>query len=632
MTPRALLAVALSWSIFATCLPAQNLPPTINKAEVFVPVRDYLPPTVAPIRLTNTQRLYSLMRAGNLYLSAQDALALAIENNLNLEILRYVPQQAEVNYQRALAGGPLRGVPSGSSQISAVNAGVGVAGSTQSSGAGGNSGGGGGGGGGGNSQIQQIGAITPNLDPVLQSAMNFSHLTSPQSNTVVSGTTSIVDTTRVSNTVLQQGLLTGGNIAFRMYTQYLDENALSNYLNPVSAPRAELTLRQNLLRGFGIGLNNRGIRIADVNRAASRETFRSQLLNQVVGVLNLYWDYVGAREELKLRQRALAITEKFRDDTKYEISVGALSGVDLPRAEAELASRKQDVVIARNNVQQRAISLKEAISHTEDPALEAAEIIPTDRMPDPPEDESLPALREMVKTAMAKRPDVALAKFSEQTSEMNLAGTTNPLLPNLQVSFDTYNRGVAGTPQLSGGSPNQFFVGGFGTAMGQVFRRNFPSTSATVSFSATINNRSAQADYGIDQLTHRQGQLATQRNMNQIVVDVSSQMAALRQARARYITAKNTRILNEQLLEAEKKKSYGAATFNFIMVDQRALIASQLSEMNAISSYTRARISLDQVVGETLEKNNITIEEGLGGKVERESRPAEVIEQQQAQK
>jgi outer membrane protein len=625
MTPRALVAALLVGPLLTTCLPAQELPGGVVRPQVFIPLRDYMAPTVAPIRLTNSPRLYSLIRAGNLYLSASDALALAIENNLNLEISRYGPQLAESSYQRNLAGGPIRGVQSGVGQASVANAGVGVAGSTQSSGAGGD-GGGGGGGGGSNSQVQQIGAITPNLDPVLQSAMNFSHLTFPQSNTRVSGTTSLVDTVRVSNTTFQQGTLTGGNITVRGYTQYLKENAPTNILNPVSAPRVELALRQNLLQGFGVALNNRGIRIADINRVAAKESFRSQLLNLVVNVLNLYWDYVGAREQLKLRERSLAITEKFRDDTKYEISVGALAGVELPRAEAEVANRRQDVVIAQNTVRQRAILLKEAISHTEDQALEAAEIIPTDRMPDPPDDESLLPLREMVKTALAKRPDVAVAKFNDQTSEINLAGTTNPLLPNLQVSLETYNRGIAGTPQASGGQANDFFVGGFGTAMGQVFRRNFPNTIGAVSFSAPLNNRGPQADYGIDQLQHRQSQLRNQRDLNQIVVDVSSQMAALRQARARYITAKNTRILNEQLLEAERKKSYGAQTFNFIMIDQRALILAQLSELNAVASYTRAKISLDQVLGETLEKNNITLEEGLAGKVERPSRPPDVVE------
>jgi outer membrane protein TolC len=388
----------------------------------------------------------------------------------------------------------------------------------------------------------------------------------------------------------------------------------------------ELSLRQNLLQGFGVALNNRNIRISDINRAASKENFRSQLLDLVVNVLNIYWDYVGARDQLKLRERALSITEKWRDDTRYEISVGALAGVEMPRAEAEVASRRQDVVIAQNTVRQRAIILKEAISHTEDAALEAAEIIPTDGMPTPAEDESLPALRDLVKTALAKRPDVKVANFGEQTSELSLAGTTNPLLPNLQVSLDTSQRGIAGTHQPSGGPANEYFVGGFGTALGQVFRRNFPSTIGSISFSAPIYNRQAQADYGIEQLQHKQGQLRRQRDLNQIVVDVSSQIAALRQARARYITARNTRVLNEQLLEAEKKKSFGAATFNYIMIDQRALIAAQLSEMNAIASYNRARLSLDQVLGETLEKNNITLEEGLAGKVERQSRPAEVIE------
>ena len=162
--------------------------------------------------------------------------------------------------------------------------------------------------------------------------------------------------------------------------------------------------------------------------------------------------------------------------------------------------------------------------------------------------------------------------------------------------------------------------------MGQVLRRNFPNDVATLSFSCPLYNRPAQADYGIDQLQYRQSQLRGQRDQNQIVVDISSQMAAVQQARARYATAKNTRILQEQLLEAERKKSYGAATFNYIMVDQRALIAAQLSEMTAIAAYNRAKISLDQVLGETLETNNITLEEGLAGRVPKESRLPDVVE------
>ena len=95
MKARGLVAALLAWALFVTQLPAQDLPPTVTRPQVMIPIRDYMAPTIAPIRLDNSRRLYSLIRAGNLYLSAEDALALAIENNLNLEIDRYGPQLAD---------------------------------------------------------------------------------------------------------------------------------------------------------------------------------------------------------------------------------------------------------------------------------------------------------------------------------------------------------------------------------------------------------------------------------------------------------------------------------------------------------------------------------------------------------
>jgi outer membrane protein len=618
-----ILAILLALGI-ATSSSAQNQPISVQQPQVRIPLRSYAAPTIPPIRLTDSNRLAGLIRAGNLYLTAQDALALAIENNLNLEIARYGPLMAQSALERAKAGGPLRGVPSGSAQVSSVNSGVGVNGTTASAGLS-TGGGGGGGGGGGNSTIQQVGVIAPNYDPVLQSAVNFSHLTQPQANTVLSQTDALVQSIRVYNNLLSQGLATGGQFQYRNYEQHFAENSPSDYLNPVSSPRMDLILRQPLLQGFGVKLNTRGIRIAQINISSAREAFRSQLLDLVVNVLNLYWDYVAANEELKLRRHSLDVTEKFLADTKYEISVGALAGVELPRAEAELASRRQDVVIAQASLRQRAILLKAALSHADDPVLDAAEIVALDRI-EVPDSEDLQPFRQLVTTAMAKRPDVAVSKFRDQTDEMNLAGTTNPLLPSLQVTLQTYNRGVAGTPQSTGGSANPYFVGGYSAGLGQVLRRNFPNNSANVGFSIPFKNRFAQADYGIDQLQYQQSQLKSQKDQNQILVDISSQMNALRQARSRYETARNTRILQEQVLDAERKKSYGTKTFDYIMVDQRALAAAQLSEMAAVAAYSRARIALDQVLGLTLERNGITLEEGLEGRVPRESRIPDVVD------
>jgi outer membrane protein TolC len=173
-------------------------------------------------------------------------------------------------------------------------------------------------------------------------------------------------------------------------------------------------------------------------------------------------------------------------------------------------------------------------------------------------------------------------------------------------------------PQPSGGQANPYFVGGYGTALKQILGRDFPNESAQAGFSIPIGNRFAQADYGIDQLKFRQGELQSQRDQNQILVDVSSAVSALRQARARYDAARGTRLLQEELLAAERQKS-GAAAFNTIMADQRALMAARISEMGAVSSCVHARVALDQVLGETLEKSGISIEEASSGRVARES-------------
>jgi len=610
------------WICLVTCLitpaVAQNPPILIERPQLPLGIRSYTAPTIPEIRLGNSNRLNSLIRAGHLYLSVQDALALAIENDLGLEIDRYGPMLAQSALKRAEAGGPIRGVPSASAQVSSVNSGVGVNGSAQSAGVGGGSGGGGGSGSGGAATIQQIGAVTPQLDPFLQNTTTFGHLTQPQANTVQSQTSSLVDSTRLYNTVLNQGLLTGGSLQFRDFQQHLGENSPSDSLNPVAAPHMDITVRQPFLQGYGIKLNDRGIRISQVNTTASLQVFRASMLNLVASVLNQYWGYVSSNDEVQARRRALQFTQKFYEDTQKEIAAGSIPRVELPRAEAELARRRQDVLIAEQSLSLQAISLKASLSRTPDPALDAAEIVALDQIQVPDTDD-LPPLRQLVVTAMAKRPDVAVSKFRDQTSEMDLPGTVNPLLPSFSGAVQTYNRGVAGTP-VAGNGADKYFSGGYGSALSQVFRRNFPNTIENLSFNAPIKNRQAQADYGIAQLQFVQQQLSGQKDSNTIIVDISARLSALRQSRARYATARDTRALQEQLLEADQKKfSSGIATFNDIINDQRALVTAQISEVNAMATYARARVSLDQTLGESLERNHITLNEGLNGRVDRES-------------
>ncbi len=613
-------AILVAWALLAAQLNAQQSTQSVQKASVPVVLRPYLPPSVPPVRLTNSGRINDLIRGGKLYLTVQDAIALAIENDLDLEVDRYGPLTAEWNLKRQQAGGPLRGVTAGNSLANQVVSGQGVLGSEVSAGlaTAGNSNSGGGVGG----TVQQLGPVTPNLDAAFQNTTAYEHLTFPQFNTTASQVAQLVDVYHIYNNALTQGLITGGNIQIAANESYLKENAPTDILNPVVSPVAQIFIQHSLLQGFGVAVNRRFITIAEMNIGGARETFRSQLLNTVANVLNLYWALVAADDELRVRQRAVDSAQKFLDDTKKQISLGAVARSDVYRPESDLSTRRQELAISSVNVQQQESALKNVISRngTEDPLVDAMEIVPLDHVEVPAEEE-LPGLRDLLARALQKRPDVALAKLSDQTGEINALGTRNTLLPSLRGTYQTWNIGQAGTPTPGQGA-DPYYYGGLKNALGQIFRRNFYNQRAALNFSIPFNNRTAQADDAIDQLSLRQGDLVERRNMNAIVVAISNQMIALRQARSRYRQAVDSRTLQEQLLEKEQQMfSFGTAQPSDVVAARASLLAAQLTELQAIAAYGNAKVALDQVLGETLETNRVSLDEALDGHVKRESKP-----------
>jgi outer membrane protein len=589
-------------------------------------IKDYKQPVLPPIVMTNSQRLHSLIRAGRLYLTLQDAIALAVENNLDLQVERYGPLNAEWTLNRQAGGGPLRGVTGGSSLVNQAVSGQGVNGAVSSAGL--SSGGSSSGGNNGGATIQQIGPVTPNLDMYFQNQTFWTHRTTPEPYTFA-GTDALVQGNHVYNSLVQQGLLTGGIAQFAFNESYLKENSPGDTLNPSEAPVAQLYVRQPLLNGFGTGVNSRYIRVARKNVVASMETFRSQLLSLVASVVNQYWDLATDNEDLKAKQSALNFAQKFFEDTNQEIKLGAVAKVDIYRAEAEVSTRKQDLALSEQSILQQEINLKNLLSRDglEDAELESAHIVILDRLEVPASD-NLPPLRELVSRAMAKRPDMTLAQINDETQAISAEGTRNGILPFLQATASTTNRAEAGTviPGVGVAPPNS--SGGFGTAAAQIFKHDYTSRSATITFQGYIGNHQAQADYGIDQLQLRQGDLVSQRNRNDVVVAISNQMIALHQARSRYQLAVASHALQADLLEKEQQKfRLGSSTIDLVIAAQRTLSAAESTEISALSQYSHSRVALDQVLGKTLETNHVSVEDALKGTVNYQSKiPASVPE------
>jgi outer membrane protein TolC len=591
----------LVWISISSLLLAQ----VVDRPTGIVVLRPYRAPQIVPAELGNSTRIQDFIRAGKIYLTAQDAIALAIENNLDLEVERYNNVLAEWAIERAQAGGLLRGVTSGSSQIGSVASGQGISGSQASLGLSSNSGGSATAG--GNAIVQQIGTITPNLDPVLQNTSVFSHLTYPQSNSVQSQTSSLVDTVHTYSTSLQEGFLTGGYVRISGSESYLKENTPTDILNPSVAPRGQIYMQHSLLQGLGKNVNDRFIRVAINNQAASDQTFRSRLINVITQVLNLYWDLVSDEQDLQAKREARDIAQKFADDTRNQIRIGTIARVEISRAEGELAARQEALTQAESAEQLQQNLLKDAVLR--DSSREAdLPVVPTDSLTIP-ETEDLPPLRQLVNQALAKRPDIAATALNTKSAEISTLGTSNGLLPSLTGFASFTDSGLSGTA-VPGNGADPYFVGGLGNALGQVFRRNFPTNRVGLSFNTVpvFVDHADQADFAIDQLNLRQTQLSQQREINQLAVDVSNQVVALRQARARHTAAMNARKVQEQLMAGEEKKfELSSSTIGAVVTARQSLAVSRATELAALAAYKHARISLDQVLGLTLDTNRISV-------------------------
>jgi outer membrane protein len=599
-----------------------SIEPVRPKASVIV--RPYLAPDVPPVRLANSTRLSDLVRAGNLYLTVQDAIALALENNIDLEVARYNPILAVWNLERSEAGGALPGVPSGASQTAAVASGQGVAGSQAAAGVAG--GGGAAAAGAGNATIAQIGPVTQNLDPTIQQTAGFGHTSAPQVNATQSQTNELISNTRVYNTSLQQGFLTGGSATLSYTDHYLNENAPTDLLNPSSANGMTLQIQHSLLQGFGIGVNSRTIRVSRINLNSSDLNFKTQVINLVVNVLNQYYSLVADQEDVTAKQAALDVAQQFLKNTQAQERIGTLARLDVTGAEAQVATSQMNLVISQSTLSQQELQLKNLLSRNgiADPLLAPVHIVPLDRIV-VPTTENLPSTAELVQTALANRSDLAVARANINAAEISALGTENGVLPNLRTFITLTNAGLSGVPRtvISHGkpeTPDPYFVGGIGNALGQVFRHNFPTERIGLFLQLPIRNRQAQADYGTDQLSLRQTELTTEKQLSQVVVDVSNYVIALRQARARYQAAAQNHILQQQLLDAEQKKFAAGLSTSFNVIQQQQNVAAAAStEVAALVAYSNARTALDRTLGTTLDANHVSIDEARAGRETRTS-------------
>ena len=607
------------------------------------PIGPYTPRHVAPPNLANTARIDGLMHDGKLYLSLSDAIALALENNLDIAIARYNLNIADTDVLRAKAGASTFGVNNGIVQ-NTPGGGVGGLGAQVGSGTGGTSLGAGGAGAGASGLVQSTlgaGPIINSFDPILTGTLQEDHF-SQLAPTIFQGVlpgTSLVQNTGTVNFAYQQEFSWGTNVNVGFNNTRTTTNSAFQGLSPQIVSNFKATFTQHLLQGFGFAPNTRFIHIAKNNRELSDVAFRLQVTTTVDQIENMYWDLVYAYENLRVKEESLEFSDKTLSDTKKQVEIGSLAPIESVRAQSTVAQDQQALTVARTNLQLQQLLMKNALSRTlHDPMLAGAEVIPTSTM-EIPENEQVQPTEDLVTEALRHRAELVEQRIQLNSQELSNKAVRSALLPTLDL-FAYY--GGAGL----GGAQNPTNVCGQGNAELQSLfgcastnPQNPDQVSPTTSYAGTLNqlvnstspdkgvglqlniplrNRAAQAVQIRSELEYRQLQMALQQIENRVSIEVRNAQFGVEQNRASVAAAQAAVDYAKQSLDAEQKKfQFGTSTTTAVLQNRSALATSESTLLSATAAYEKARIELDRATGALLDHENISIDDAARGQVTR---------------
>jgi outer membrane protein len=590
--------------------------------------RPYAPRPVPAVDLANSPRLDQVLRAGNIYLSLSDAIALSIENNLDVELQRYNMPTADSEVLRAKGGGLLRGF---SYNLAEVPVGVGgpasplvtsAASSTVAVGS-------------VPTNPSELGVLAeqqtnlsilgtlplsdgpaiPQFDPAITAQANWTHQNTPQSSPGNTGVNVLNSNTTLANVSYSQGFGTGTQLTAGFDNMRQTLNSTSSAYTPFTASSFGVTVTQPLLRGFGLAMNRRFIRIAKNERKIADLLLRQQLIATVYGVVRLYTDLVALYEDVKVKEETLAAAEKLYSDTKAQVEEGTQAQIELTRANAQVFSIRQDLINSRGLLEEQEAIVKSVITRRANrPEVLNARIIPTDSL-NMPEKDSLPPLQDLLAQAFQNRPDLKQAGVQVENSQISLEGSRNALRPELDLVGVAQNNGLAGQQSSVGPAADPNFLGSYGGALEQLATFKYPLYEFGLQLTLPLRNRIAQADVARDEIQIRQTEIRLQQLRNQAQLEVEDALVAMRKARSSYEAASQTEALQQESLEAEQSKfQVGASTSFFIIQYESYLAQARSTVVVAKGAYLKARAALERAVGTILDDHQVSMDQAIRGR------------------
>ncbi len=598
-------------------------------------------PTVPELFHGNGARLSSLVRDSKLYLTLHDAIALAIENNLDVEVERYNIVVANTDTVRARGGGNIRGIDftvfepengvggPGSpllnsnvvssnpitptvTDLTSLNSSTQVQQNLSVNG----------------SSIYSLGPNIPLFDPNLIFESGYLQRSNTQTLTTTgagaaagggdTGATTNAGTLHfvTLDASYLQGFSTGAQLSATVNNDSPVVYGSASQYDPFSTISSSATLTQPLLRGRGRDVNLRYLRIASNNKKVSRLLFEQQVLETIYGTSRLYFDLVSLGENVIVKQESLRASSKLEEDDEAQVEQGTLAPIELTRAKALLSSSQFDLIQAQGLYRQQEVILRDELIRAGSPVFNAqfTEIIPTDRILVPDQLDPM-NVQDLIAQGLARRPDLAQAALQVRTGEISVRASRNAALPQVNVFGNVESRGSSEQAYEQLGTtgtalptiPQNFALGGLRTST--IYQGGIQIT-------LPLRNRVAQSDAARDTVQLRQSQARTEKLSDQIRESIENAVIALETAQAAYKASTTSRDFQEQLLQAERDKlGVGESTNLLVIQNETYLAQARSTEIAARSNWKKAQIDLDHALGNLLDRNGIQLDDAITGTV-----------------
>jgi outer membrane protein TolC len=596
----------------------------------------YRPQTVAQPSMGNSPRIDSLMRDGRIYLSIDDAVALTLENNLDLDIARYNLNIADTDYLRAKSGANILGVNAGIVQ-NTPGGGVGGLGGTVGSGTGGTTVAASGIGTGTNGLVSStlgIGSTITSFDPVITSTLQVDK-DQAESVSVFSPVPVVAQNTYTANFAYTQGFQWGTSVTAGFNNTHVTSNNPTSLLTPELSSNFQFKITQNLLQGFGSLPNLRFVKIAKNNREISDVAFRLQVITTVDQIENMYWDLVYAYENVRVQQEALNYAQKALDDSRQQAKVGTAPPIQVVSAQSTVSSDQQNLILAENNLQLQELLMKNALSRSiEDPVLAEADVIPTSTM-QLPEQEPVTPTQDLINQALDHRAELVESRIDLNSRDLSSKAVRNAMLPTLDAFAYYGGSGVGGNinplvpacPSSAkycytpGENPPPFQTAtsvGYGGTLNQLVNSTAPDKGVGLTLNIPLRNREAQANQVRAELEYRQAQVRLHQLENQVRIEVRNAQFDVRQNRASVEAAQYAVDFARQTLDADQQKlKVGLTTTTAILQDASVLTTSESNLVSAKAAYEKSCVELDRATGLLLNHSGIDVTEATRGQVTR---------------